>query len=136
MTQNTVKPTVKEAIKDQIALTLRHIDRSIASMAEKMNDDYLHFFEWTAESMFKAHKRRAFYAPLAEAIESQDEATDLSAWFSDIARRKSDALVRGCLTRNSTSPMMNHAHLLNLEVEQELIRDIEGLACAAEYYSK
>lgn len=136
MATTTVKPTAKEAIKDQIASNLRHIDRCIADMTEKMNADYLHFFEWTAENMFKAQKRRAFYTALASAVEDKDEAIDLAAWFLDIARRKSDGLVRGSLTRNSTSPMANHAHLLNLEVEQELIKEMESLACAAEYFSK
>lgn len=136
MATTTVKPTAKEAIKDQIASTLRHIDCCIADMTEKMNADYLRFFEWTAENMFKAQKRRAFYAALANAVEDRDEAIDLSTWFLDIARRKSDGLVRGSLTRNSTSPMANHAHLLNLEVEQELIKEMESLACAAEYFSK
>lgn len=136
MATTAAKPTAKEAIKDQIASTLRHIDRSIADMTEKMNADYLHFFEWTAENMFKAQKRRAFYASLANAVEDKDESIDFAAWFLDIARRKSDGLVRGSLTRNSTSPMANHAHLLNLEVEQELIKEMESLACAAEYFSK
>ena len=136
MTTTAVKSTAKEAIKDQIASTLRHIDRSIADMTEKMNSDYFHFFEWTAENMFKAQKRRTFYAALTNAVEDKDEAIDLAAWFLDIARRKSDGLVRGSLTRNSTSPMANHAHLLNLEVEQELIKEMESLACAAEYFSK
>lgn len=136
MTTTAVKPTAKEAIKDQIASTLRHIDRCIADMTEKMNADYLHFFEWTAENMFKAQKRRAFYAALANAVEDKDEAIDLASWFLHIANSKSDELVRGSLTRNSTSPMANHAHLLNLEVEQELIKEMESLACAAEYFSK
>lgn len=136
MTQNNLKPTAKEAINAHIASTLRRIDRRIADMTEKMNADYLLFFAWTAENMFKAQKRRAFYAALANAVEEKDEAIDLAAWFIDIARRKSDELVRGSLTRNSTSQMANHAHLLNLEVEQELIKEMESLACAAEYFSK
>lgn len=105
-------------------------------MTEKMNADYLHFFEWTADNMFKAQKRRAFYTALASAVEDKDEAIDLASWFLHIANRKTDELVRGSLTRNSTSPMANHAHLLNLEVEQELIKEMESLACAAEYFSE
>lgn len=134
--KTTAKTTAKEAVKIQIASILQHLDRRIADMTEKMNVDYLHFFEWTAASMFKAQKRRAFYAALANAVEDKDEAIDLAAWFFDIARRKSDGLVRGRLTRNSTSPMANHAHLLNLEVEQELIKEMECIACAAECFSK
>lgn len=136
MTTTTVKSTAKEAVIIQIASILRQIDHRIADMTEKMNADYLHFFEWTAENMFKAQKRKAFYTALASAVEDKDEAIDLAAWILDIARRKSDGLVRGSLTRNSTSPMANYVHLLNLEVEQVLIKEMENLACTAEYFSK
>lgn len=60
MEQNTVKLTAKEVVKDQIASTLRHIDRRIAVISEKMNADYLHFFEWQAEEMFKVQKTTRF----------------------------------------------------------------------------
>lgn len=81
MTTTAVKPTAKEAIKDQIASTLRQIDRCIADMTEKMNAGYLHFFEWTAENMFKAQKRRVFYAALANAVEDKDEAIHMQYIF-------------------------------------------------------
>lgn len=136
MAQDNVRPTAKEAVKGQIARTLRIIDNRIESLTKEMNEDYLRFFEWQAETMFKEQKRRAFYTALANAVEDKDESIDLAAWFLDIARRKSDGLVRGSLTRNSTSPMANHAHLLNLEVEQELIKEMESIAFAAEYFSE
>ncbi len=101
-----------------------------------MNEDYLRFFEWNAETMFKEQKRRAFYNALLDAMNERDEATELSAWLLAIAVRKGNAIVSGSLTRNSTNQMANHAHLLNLQTEQELITEIEGLASAAEYFSK
>lgn len=136
MAQDNVRPTAKEAVKGQIARTLRIIDNRIESLTKEMNEDYLRFFEWQAETMFKEQKRRAFYTALANAVEDKDEAIDLASWFLHIANRKSDELVRGSLTRNSTSPMANHAHLLNLQVEQELIKEMESLAFAAEYFSE
>lgn len=119
MEQNTVKLTAKEVVKDQIASTLRHIDRRIAVISEKMNADYLHFFEWQAEEMFKVQKRRAFFTEFTKVVKNLDEDVDLTAWLFAIANRKSGELVRGSLTRNSTNPMANLAHLLNLEAEQE-----------------
>lgn len=136
MAQNPTKPTAIEAVKDQIARTLRIIDHRIEGLTKKMNDDYLLFFEWNAEIMFKEQKRRAFYIALLDAINERDEATELSAWLLAIAVRKGNAIVSGSLTRNSTNQMANHAHLLNLQTEQELITEIEGLASAAEYFSK
>ena len=124
MEQNTVKLTAKEVVKDQIASTLRHIDRRIAVISEKMNADYLHFFEWQAEEMFKVQKRRAFFTEFTKVVKSLDEDVDLTAWLFAIANRKSGELVRGSLTRN------------NLEAEQEIIRELESLAHVAEYYGK
>lgn len=136
MAQNQTKPTAIEAVKDQIARTLRIIDHRIEGLTKEMNEDYLRFFEWNAETMFKEQKRRAFYIALLDAMNERDEATELSAWLLAIAVRKGNAIVSGSLTRNSTNQMANHAHLLNLQTEQELITEIEGLASAAEYFSK
>lgn len=136
MAQNPTKPTAIEAVKDQIARTLRIIDHRIEGLTKEMNEDYLRFFEWQAETMFKEQKRRAFYIALSEAMNGRDETIELSAWLLAIAVRKGNAIVNGSLTRNSTNQMANHAHLLNLQTEQELITEIEGLASAAEYFSK
>ena len=136
MAQNPTKPTAIEAVKDQIARTLRIIDHRIEGLTKEMNEDYLRFFEWQAETMFKEQKRRAFYIALSEAMNERDETIELSAWLLAIAQRKGRDIVSGSLTRNSTNQMANHAHLLNLQTEQELITEIEGLASAAEYFSK
>ena len=136
MTTTTVKPTAKEVVRIQIASILHQIDCRIENMTEKMNSDYLHFFELQAEDMFKEQKRRAFFTELASAVEDTDSYVDLYSWLGGIANHKVDVLVRGCLTRNSTSEMVNIAHLLNLEVEKELIRDLESLAQLAGYYGK
>lgn len=136
MNSETKTITAKEAVKDQIASTLRHVERKIAKMAENMNADYFHFFEWHAGDMYKEQKRRAFYTELTRAVETVAEDADLAEWMLAIASRKSNELVRGSLTRNSTSQMANIAHLLNLEAEQEIIRELESLAHVANYHAK
>ena len=136
MNNESKNPTAKEAVQDQIASTLRHIERKIAKMAENMNADYFHFFEWHAGEMYKEQKRRAFYTELTRAVETVAEDADLAEWMLAIASRKGNEIVRGSLTRNSTSQMANIAHLLNLEAEQELIRELESLAHVANYHAK
>lgn len=136
MNNESKNPTAKEAVKDQIASFLKSTERRISVMSEKMNEDYLNFFEWKADEMFKAQKRRAFFAQLLEAIDRKDDEMALSAWLLDIIARKSNEFVRGSLTRNSTNQMMNIAHLLNLESEQEIIRDLESLAHIAAYVER
>lgn len=136
MNNESKNPTAKKAVKDQIASTLRHIERKIEKMAENMNADYFHFFEWHAGDMYKEQKRRAFYTELTRAVETVAEDADLAEWMLAIASRKGNEIVRGSLTRNSTSQMANIAHLLNLEAEQEIIRELESLAHVANYHAK
>lgn len=135
MNNESKSPTAKEAVQDQISSTLRHIERRIANMTEKMNADFRNFFEWQAEEMYKAQTRRTFYTELTRVVENLGEDVNLSEWLLAIANRKSSDLVRGSLTRNSTNPMANHAHLLNLEAGQELIRELESLAHVANYHT-
>lgn len=136
MNNESKNPTAKEAVIDQIASALRHAERRIADMAEKMNADFRNFFEWRAEEMYKTQKRRAFYIELSKKVENIGDNVNLAEWILAIANRKSNELVRGSLTRNSTNQMANLAHLLNLEAEQELIRELEGLAHVANYYAQ
>ena len=136
MDNESKNPTAKEAVIDQIASALRHAERRITDMAEKMNADFRNFFEWRAEEMYKTQKRRAFYTELLKKIENNGDNVNLTEGILAIANHKSNELVRGSLTRNSTNQMANLAHLLNLEAEQELIRELEGLAHVANYYAQ
>ena len=136
MNNESKNPTAKEAVQVRILSTLCHIERKIAKMAESMYANYFQFFEWHAGDMYKEQKRRAFYTELTRAVENVAEDADLAEWMLAIANRKSNELVRGSLTRYSTSPIANIAHLLNLEAEQELIRELERLAYVANYYAK
>jgi uncharacterized membrane protein YccC len=103
------------------------IDKHIATYSERMTSNYRSFFEWNAEDMFVEQTRRKFYARLAEEMEEW-EGEDLSKFFLDMAQRKVNQIARGGLTRNSTNQMANLAHLLQLQAEQTLIEEIEGLA--------
>lgn len=128
--------TSKEAVKNSIRSTLLHVECKIAKMAENMNADYFRFFEWHAGDMYKEQRRLGFLSELAQAVETVADDADIEEWMLAIAKRKSDELVRGSLTRNSTNQMANLAHLLNLEAEQELIRELESLAFLANCYAK
>ena len=136
MINESKNPTAKEAVKDQIAIIIRHIEHRIADMTEKMNSNFVRFFEWHAEEMYKTKRRQAFYADFCREVESIGPEIDLSVWILAIASHKSEELVRGKLSRNSTSQIANYAYLLNLEAEQELIKELEGLAHIAEHYAR
>lgn len=130
--QTTDRKTITaiDAVKDTIARTLRIIDKHIAVYTERMTSNFRAFFEWNVEDMFIEQTRRKFYSRLAEKMEVW-EGEDLSKFFLDMAQRKASEIARGSLTRNSTNQMANHAHLLQLQAEQTLIEEIEGLAYLA-----
>lgn len=132
MSTDATRTAAMEAVREQILRMIRQIDRRIAALTEKMNENYLHFFEWNAETMYQEHRRRKFYEELAERLESCKPA-DPAAWLMEIAQNKINEIARGSLTRNSTSPMANIAHLLDLQAKQEIITGIEGLAFTAKH---
>lgn len=127
MASNTHYEAAFRAIKTKIESSLRLIDHRIASMQESMVGDYLRFFEVESEKMYQEHARRKFYLELSERFENISS-KDPVAWLLNMAQRKTNEIARGQLSRNSTSQMANHAHLLTLEVTQQLITEIEGLA--------
>lgn len=130
LTVDSKKNTVMEAVKSTIARSLRMIDKHIATYTERMATNYCSFFEWNAEDMFVEQTRRKFYSRLAEEMEEW-EGEDLSKFFLEMAQRKVNKIARGSLTRNSTSQMANLSHLLQIQAEQTLIEEIEGLAYLA-----
>ena len=124
--ESTKNPAL-EAVREEIARHIRRADKRIANLTKAMNDNYLQFFEWTADSMYKQQVRRKFYSGLVEVMEEW-EGEDLSEHFLGIAQCVANSIARGDLTRNSTSHMANIAHTLNLQARQTLIAEIEGLA--------
>lgn len=131
-TTDSKKITAIEAVKEEIARTIKAIDRRIEKHMERANGNYLNFFEWNAEDVYQLHYRRKYYVRLAESLDAWD-GVDLVLDLLAMARRKTEEFVRGSLTRNSTSQMANIAHTLGLQVEQELIKEIETLAHLAEH---
>ena len=90
-----------------------------------MNDDFVEFFEVSAEEMYMAQKLRSYYKALLKEVESTTNATGLATWLMSLAQKKTEELVTGSMTRNSTSEMANYAHLLNLKAVQEQVRELK-----------
>lgn len=46
-------------------------DRDIREQSKKMNGNFLHFFEWNAESLYKSHFMSGCYKILRQAVDGQ-----------------------------------------------------------------
>ena len=44
-------------------------DRNIREQSKKMNENFLHFFEWNAESLYKSHFMSGCYKILRQAVD-------------------------------------------------------------------
>ena len=53
-------------MKEEIARTIKAIDRRIEKHMERANGNYLNFFEWNAEDVYQLHYRRKYYVRLAD----------------------------------------------------------------------
>lgn len=103
-------------------------DRVIHEQTQKMDADFLHFFEWDAESLYKSHFISGCYKNLHKAVEeAKDTDTILKVLKGGIAYCE-NKLLEGQLDYHSSSRTTNVAHFLKLECMQQLIRDYREFA--------
>ena len=103
-------------------------DRDIREQSKKMNENFLHFFEWDAESLYKSHFMSGCYRKLRQAV---DEAKDIDK-FRNIVKDSiaycENKLLNGQVDYSSSSRTTNVAHFLKLECMQRLVRDYREFA--------
>ena len=135
MNDKSQATTALKAVQEETGRLLRRAERHIADYTAKMNDNFVRFFEWNAEEMYKEQLKRHFFEGLNSMLAGWD-GEDLAADLLKAAKSKADGIVRGSLTRNSTNQMANHAHLLTLQAAQEIIHELENLAFVANHYAE
>ena len=52
-------------------------DRDIREQSKKMNGNFLHFFEWNAESLYKSHFMSGCYKILRQAVDGAKDMLSL-----------------------------------------------------------
>ena len=103
---------------------IKGLVKTADNYTQEMNENYAYFFCWHSESMYKMQIKLSEYRKLREVINTgvfEEIVTYLTGKVEEFA---ADLLSRS-LRRNSTSEMMNLAHVVEAEVKQELRRVFE-----------
>lgn len=104
-------------------------DRNIREQSKKMNENFLHFFEWNAESLYKSHFMSGCYKILLAGRWTGQRAW-ITVWniCEDNIAYCENKLLNGQVDCNSSSRTTNVAHFLKLECMQQLVRDYREFA--------
>ena len=103
-------------------------DRNIREQSKKMNENFLHFFEWNAESLYKSHFMSGCYKILRQAVDGAKGMDTVWNIVEDNIAYFENKLLNGQVDCNSSSRTTNVAHFLKLECMQQLVRDYREFA--------
>lgn len=118
----------KSIQEENMDILVKRVDHSIKKLVKaaddytrEMNENYTYFFCWYAESMYKMQFKLAVYRELREVINT-GVFEEVVTYLASKVEEFTDDLLSRSLRRNSTSEMMNLAHVAEAEVKQELRR--------------
>ena len=118
----------KSIQEENLGVLVKRVDYNIKKLVEaadnytkEMKENYTYFFCWYAESMYKMQFKLAVYRELREVINT-GVFEEVVTYLASKVEEFTDDLLSRCLRRNSTSEMMNLAHVAEAEVKQELRR--------------
>ena len=92
------------------------VESDIKEYNQQLGKNYLHFFDWHADDLYKACYMDKNYKAIQEAIDTAETPKDIE-----------EDLLNGPLVKKSTNPMSNMAHSLEMECKQELLKDLRYL---------
>ena len=91
-------------------------DRDIREQSKKINGNFLHFFEWNAESLYKSHFMSGCYKILRQAVDGAKDMDTVRNIVEDNIAYCESKLLNGQVDCNSSSRTTNVAHFLKLGV--------------------
>ncbi len=103
-------------------------ERAIREQSKKMNENFLHFFEWDAESLYKSHYMSGCYKTLLRAVDEARDIDTVRKIVKDNAAYCESKLLNGQVDYRSSSRTTSVAHFLKLECMQQLVRDYREFA--------
>lgn len=94
----------------------------IAEYDQQMKKNYVYFFGWHADDLYKAHYMENNYKALQEVIDNAQSPKEIAAYLNKCILYVEDDLLNGPLVKRSTSQMTNISHSLELECKQKLLK--------------
>lgn len=105
----------------------KEVADSIAEYNSQMKKNYLYFFGWHADDLYKAHYIASNYNAIQEAVDAAKSPKEIEAYLNKCILYVEDDLLNGPLVKRSTSPMSNISHSLEMECKQKLLKDFQKL---------
>ena len=103
------------------------VESDIKEYNQQLGKNYLHFFDWHADDLYKACYMDKNYKAIQEAIDAAETPKDIEGILKRYTLYIEDDLLNGPLVKKSTSPMSNIAHSLEMECKQKLLKDFQNL---------
>lgn len=93
----------------------------------QLENNYLRFFDWHADDLYKAYYMDKNYEAIRQTIDTAETPKDIEAYLKRCILYVEEDLLSGPLVKRSTSPMSNIAHSLEMECKQKLLKDFQNL---------
>lgn len=103
-------------------------DRDIVKQKKQMDEDFLYYFEWNLESLYKSHFMSNCYKKLRQAVDGIKDVAEIRNILKENAIHCEKKLLDGVLDYRSSSRGASMAHFMRLECMQQLIKDYREFA--------
>lgn len=103
------------------------VESNIKEYNTQLKNNYLYFFGWHADDLYKAHYMATNYNAIQETIDAAKSPKEIETYLNKCIVYVKDDLLNGPLVKQSTSPMSNISHTLELECKQKLLKDCQNL---------
>lgn len=111
-----------EQLAEYLDMRIRNEEKNIKENRDKLDRDYLYYFAWNGEDLFKSHFMVKQYGELRQA----EAPGEVHGYIRHKREECLKELVSGSIRRRSTDDISNLAHTYRLECMQRLVKDYTG----------
>lgn len=104
------------------------VESNIKEYSRQLENNYLHFFGWHADDLYKAYYMNQHYKAIQENLDNAKTPQNIEEFLKRCISYTEEDLLQGQLVKRSTSPMSNIAHSLEVECKQKLLKDFRSLS--------
>lgn len=115
-----------EQLAEYLDMRIRNEEKNIKENRDKLDRDYLYYFAWNGEDLFKSHFMVKQYGELRQVIRQAEAPGEVHGYIRHKREECLEELVSGSIRGRSTNDIFNLAHTYRLECMQKLVRDYTG----------
>ncbi len=116
-----------EQLQQYLDKARNEVRSDIKMYKSQLEKNYLDFFNWHADDLYKACYMDNQYRIIQQKIDTAETPRDIEAYLKRCTLYLEEDLLSGPLVRRSTSPISNMALSLEIECKQKLLKDFRNL---------